>query len=72
MWLYSPSASPAVWRPDDCEPRPELCIDDRDPPASADVALSTCTSSMPTAVSFFGSRSGVQPNALHVAPRRYR
>ena len=21
MWLYSPSASPDVWRPDDCEPR---------------------------------------------------
>ena len=50
MWLYSPSASPDVWRPDDCEPRPELCIDDRDPPASADVALSTCTSPMSTAV----------------------
>ena len=67
MWLYSPSASPDVWRPDDCEPRPELCIDDRDPPASADVALSTCTSPMSTAVVLFVSTSGVQPNALQVA-----
>ena len=49
------------------ELRPELCIDDREPPPSADVALSTCTSSTPTLVSFFGSRSGVQPNALQVA-----